>query len=144
MKYLLSIIATLFLSLASMQLYAGSYDFKPGLWETTTTTEVKGVPEQFAQMMKMPPQTEQECIKESDLLFDADDECKYERERVSANKMLMKVTCDTPEGITKGKGEINFNGKKSNGWFEMNIPQGPTGPMKMKSIYVAKYIGACK
>ena len=39
---------------------------------------------------------------------------------------------------------INFNGNKSDGWFEMNVPHGPAGPMKMKSIYSSKYLGACK
>jgi hypothetical protein len=76
-------------------------------------------------------------------MVESDEECKYDKKRVNANKMLVNVTCNTPEGVTKGKGEINFNGKKSNGWFEMNIPQGPAGPMKMKSIYHAKYLGSC-
>jgi hypothetical protein len=143
-NYLSTTVAAIFLGLASTQVYAGDYDFKPGLWETTTTMEVKGVPAQFAAMMKMPPQTEQECLKESDLMFKSDDECKFDRKRISAKKMLVNITCNTPEGITKGTGEINFNGNKSNGWFEMNVPQGPTGPMKMKSIYNAKYLGACK
>ena len=144
MNYLSTTVAAIFLGLISTQAYAGDYDFKPGLWETTTTMEVKGVPAQFAAMMKMPPQTEQDCLKESDLIFTSDDECKYDRKRISAKKMLINITCNTPEGITKGTGEINFNGNKSNGWFEMNIPHGPTGPMKMKSIYNAKYLGACK
>ena len=144
MNYLSTTVAVIFLGLASIQAYAGDYDFKPGLWETTTTMEVKGVPAQFAAMMKMPPQTEQECLKESDLMVENDDECKYDKKRISAKKMLVNITCNTPEGITKGTGEINFNGSKSNGWFEMNVPHGPSGPMKMKSIYNAKYLGACK
>lgn len=143
MNYLSTAVVGIMLGLTSAQTYAGNYDFKPGLWETTTTMEVKGVPEQFAAMMKMPPQTEQECIKETDLLFKSDEECRFDRKRISANKMLVDITCNTPEGITKGNGEINFNGKKSNGWFEMNVPQGPAGPMKMKSIYNAKYLGSC-
>ena len=144
MKTLSTTVVSIFLGLVSTQAYAGEYDFKPGLWETTTTTEVNGVPEQFAAMMKIPPQTEQECIRESDLMFETDDECKFDRKRVSAKKMLVNITCNTPDGITKGTGEINFNGVKSTGWFEMNVPNGPTGPMKMNSIYSAKYLGSCK
>lgn len=144
MNYLSTIVGATVLGMASIQAHAGDYDFKPGLWKTTTTMEVKGVPAQFAAMMKMPPQTDQECLKESDLMFKTDDECKFERKRISANKMLVAIACNTPEGMTKGTGEINFNGEKSTGWFEMNVPRGPTGPMKMKSIYNAKYMGACK
>ena len=144
MNYLSTTVVVIFLILASTQAHAGDYDFKPGLWETTATMEVKGVPAQFAAMMKMPPQTEQECIKESDLMFTNDDECKFDRKRISSKKMLVNITCNTPEGMTRGAGEIYFNGKKSSGWFEMNVPQGPAGPMKMMSRYKAKYLGACK
>ena len=95
-------------------------------------------------MMKMPPQTEQECIKEDEPMFESDDECKYEKKRVSAEKLLVNITCTKPEGVSKGTGEVNFNGKTSSGWIEMDVPQGPSGPMKMKSIFKAKYLGACK
>jgi len=144
MQLLLTIGATIVLALTSTQIYAGDYNFKPGLWETTTTSEVKGVPAEMATMMQVPPQTEQECIKENDLMFKSDDECKYERKRVSAEQLLVNITCTTPEGVTKGKGEVNFNGTTSSGWFEMDIPRGPSGPMKIKSVFKAKYLGACK
>ena len=144
MNYSSTIFATISLGLTSTLIYASSYDFQPGLWETTTTMEVKGVPEQFAAMMKMPPQTERECIEDSDLMFETNEGCDFDRKHISTQKMLVSITCNTPEGVTKGTGEINFNGKKSNGWFEMNIPQGPAGPMKMKSIYHAKYLGDCR
>lgn len=144
MKYLSTTVAVIVLGLASAQIYAGDYNFKPGLWETTTTSEVKGVPAQMAAMMKIPPETEQECFKENDLMFESDDECKYDKKRISAEKLLVNITCTTTEGVIKGTGEVNFNGKKSSGWFEMDVPRGPSGPMKMKSIFNAKYLGACK
>ena len=144
MKKLSTIVAAITLGLASTQIYAGDYNFKPGMWETTTTLEVKGVPAEMAAMMKMPPQTEQECIKEDEPMFESDDECKYDKKRVSAEKLLVNITCTTPEGVSKGTGEVNFNGKTSSGWIEMDVPQGPSGPMKIKSIFKAKYLGACK
>jgi hypothetical protein len=45
--------------------------------------------------------------------------------------------------VQKGTGEINFNGKKVNGWIEVDS-RGPTGPMKMKNTFTARYLGACK
>lgn len=144
MKYLLIIIATVFTGLTSLSSYAEDYNFKPGLWETTSTSEIKGIPEAMASMMKIPPQKDQDCIRENDPVFESDNECKYNKKRISANKMLLNVSCTTPEGETKGNGEINFNGKKTSGWFEMKIPQGPSGPMTMKNIFTAKYIGECK
>ena len=143
MKYLSTTVAVIVLGLASTQIYAGDYNFKPGLWETTTTSEVKGVPAEMAAMMKI-PQTEQECFNENDLMFESDDECKYDKKRISAEKLLVNIKCTTPEGVIKGTGEVNFTGKKSSGWFEMYAPRGPSGPMKIKSIFNAKFLGACK
>ncbi len=76
MKTLATIAATFVIGLASTHIYAGEYNFKPGLWETTTTMELKGVPANMAAMMKVPPQTEQECIKSTDLMLESDKECK--------------------------------------------------------------------
>lgn len=144
MKLLSTIVTAFVLGLVSTHIYAGDYNFKPGLWETTTTMKLKGVPAEMAAMMKVPPQTEQECIKNTDLMFESDKDCKYEQKRISAKKLLINVTCTTPGGVIKGAGEVNFNGKTSSGWFDMSIPQGPSGPMKMKNIFNAKYLGPCK
>ncbi len=144
MKTLATIAATFVIGVASTHIYAGEYNFKPGLWETTTTIEVKGVPANMAAMMKVPPQTEQECIKSTDPIFESDEECKFKKTRVSANKILVDVTCTESEMVMKGKGEMNFNGKTTSGWFEMKVPQGPAGPMKMKNKFEGKYLGPCK
>ena len=143
MKVLSITVAAVALGLASQQSYAGEFDFKPGLWETTATSEVKGAPAEMAAMMKMPPETERECIKDNDLMFESDDECNYEKNRISAKKLLVDITCTTPEGVSKGTGEIDFDGDKTSGWFEMDMPGGPAGPMKIRSVFNAKYVGTC-
>ena len=138
MKFL-SIVVTIFVGLVSTKIYAGEYDFKPGLWETTTLTEIEGISE------KMPPEIEQECMKGTDFMYESDDECKYEKKRVNANKMLVDVICTSPEGmISKGTGETNFNGKTSSGSFDMEMSRGSSGSMKIKSSFSGKYLGACK
>lgn len=144
MKFLSALVAAIVTGLASTLIYAEDYDFEPGMWETTTTVEITGVPAEMAAMMNVPPQTKQDCVKKDDPIFASDDHCKYEKNRVSAQKLLVNMTCTTPEGVTKGTGEVNFNGKTSSGWFEMNMAQGPSGPMKMKTTFNSKYIGPCK
>ena len=144
MKYISTIIAVILLNLASTLTYAGDYDFEPGMWESTTTVEITGVPPEMAAMMQVPPQTRQDCVKENDLVFPSDTNCKYEKQRVSARKLLVNITCTTPHGVSKGNGEANFNRKTASGWFEMEMPQGPAGTMKMKSIFHARYVGACQ
>ena len=138
MKFLATIVAAIVVGLASTKIYAGDYDFMPGLWETTSQTEIIGISE------RIPPHTKRECIKGTDSLFVSDNECKYEKKRVNAKKILVNITCTRPEGISKGTAEVNFNGKTSSGWFDMEIPQGLSEPMKMKTTFNGKQLGACE
>jgi hypothetical protein len=142
MKYNIAKLALFILGIVSSGVHAGEYDFKPGLWETTSKMEVSGMPKEMAAMMPTAPVTEQDCMTEKDILFNSDKECKYDKKKVSAKQIQFDVICNTPGGQEKGKGEINLNGTKVNGWFEMTS-RGPTGPMTMKSTFSAKYIGAC-
>lgn len=142
MKYHVAKLALFILGTVSIAAYAGEYDFKPGLWETTSKMEVTGMPKEMAAMMPTSPITEQNCMSENDILFNSDKECKYDKKKISSKKIQFDMTCNTPNGEEKGKGEINFNDTRVNGWFEMTT-RGPMGPMKMKSTFTAKYVGAC-
>lgn len=135
-------IALLVMGVLSTVAYAGEYNFTPGLWETVSTMKVTGVPEQMAAMMKQPPHTEQHCMSEKDVMFNADQECTYDKNSVSAKNVTFVMSCPTQNGMSKGKGEVNFRGKKVDGWFEM-VSDGPTGPMTMRNSFTSKYLGAC-
>lgn len=142
MKYLIAKIALPVLAAVSTVAYAGEYNFKPGLWETTSEMKVTGVPAQMAAMMSPAPMTEQHCMTDKDVLFNADQQCTYDKTKNSPTRVTFNMSCPTDNGTEKGKGEIHFNGKNVNGWFEMTS-RGPTGPMTMKNTFAAKYIGAC-
>lgn len=144
MKYLPRLVILVIVGLMPLYAYADDYDFTPGLWESTVTVEFKGIPDQMASMMKIPIKTESICLRKDDLMFKTDNQCTYEKNRISKNKMKIDITCNTPQGVTKGSGEINFTSKSSSGWIEMNVPGGSMGPMTMKSNFNSKYIGACK
>jgi len=135
--------ALIVLGSASTQIIAGDYNYKPGMWETTTKMEIKGAPPEMAAMMNIPDQTTRGCVKENDNQFEKDKDCKYENKRISAKKMHFNITCNKQGKVTKGKGEVNYSGKTTSGWFEIEVP-GPSGPMTMKSTFTSKYIGACK
>lgn len=126
--------------------HAVEYNFVPGLWETTTTSQLIGVPPEIGAMMQMqmPPQTERACVTADDLQFGAGDQCQYTNERVNASKLAVTVTCNTPLGPAHGSGEVNLQGKNSSGWFEMSIPQSLAGPMTMKTVFSSRYLGACR
>lgn len=142
MKSITTAIAMLILVTVPAGVYAGEYNFKPGLWETTSSVKFTGLPAQMAAMMEQAPITEQHCMSEKELFMNSSKECKYTKNRVSAKKLKVSMTCNTEGGVAKGQGEINFNGKNVDGWFEIK-GRGPAGPMTTKNRFTSKYLGVC-
>lgn len=132
------------LGMAAQPGHAVDYNFVPGLWETTTRSEVHGVPPEIAAMLQMPPQTDRACVTADDLQFGAGDQCEYSNQRVSASELRVAVSCITPMGPAHGSGEVILQGKTSSGWFEMSVPQSLAGPMTMKTVFQSRYVGACR
>lgn len=129
--------------------FAADYNFKPGLWETTTTMEMKGMPGGMSGIPGMGPRTERHCIRNSDTEFipktgKSMDRCKVKHKRVSRNKLRWSVTCDNDGMISRGKGEVVYSNNSSSGHFEMTINSGRAGPMVMKSTFKSRRVGACK
>lgn len=140
---------TLFTCMLSSNLYAAQYNFKPGLWESTSKMEVSGVPEQYAPMFAKPPKVSKKCVTSEDANFNMEKEpqqqCTYNHNRVSADKMTFEVECNSKGSSMSGKGETNYHHTQVDGWFNMVVPQGPGGgPMTINTTYQSKYLGACK
>jgi len=141
------------LILISSQLYAGNYDFKPGLWETTTTSEVMEIdaPPEIKKMMQhmrqIPMRTETECITDIDSVFDTEPDdaegCETTINRISANKIAVEMLCVGEDGTSKGAGEMKLKGKTFTSSLVMTSINGPM-KMKIKIVGNGKYIGACK
>lgn len=141
------------LILASAHLYAESYDFKPGLWETTSTIEIIEIdaPPEIQKMMRSMSNktvnTETECIENLDSIFDSEpddvEECKTTMKHISSNKMSVETLCTGPDGVSKVAGEINLNGETFTSSFEM-VTNENSMKMKMKILGNGKYIGACE
>ncbi len=144
MKSLVCVIVAAMVLCGTSQVFAEGYNFKPGLWESTTKMEIIGLPENMAKMMQDLPSTSQECISSSDLVFEENEDCSFEKNRINANKLSLNVVCTMPEGVAKGIGEVTFNNETSAGWFEVEMPTSPFGPMKMKTSFTSRYIGVCK
>jgi len=141
------------LILISNQLCAENYDFEPGLWETTTTSEVIDIdaPPEIKKMMKhmaqMPVRIEIECIASISSVFDAEaddaEECKTTINRVNSNKMTFEMLCTSEDGTSKGVGGMNLRGEVFTSSLVMTSINGPV-TMKMKIVGNGKYIGACR
>ena len=139
------------LILTSSQLFAADYDFKPGLWQTTMTTEVLEIdaPPHIVNMMSKlpPPPTETECITDINTIFDPEpddvDECTTTTNRVSSQKMTFETKCTGEDGDSNAVGEIHFNGTTLTSSLILSNVGGPI-TLKMKILGDGKYIGACK
>lgn len=147
MKHLYILSAVICLSISSTLACAADYNFKPGLWQSTSTTQITGIPPEFAQFMAQVnnhTETETECVMDLDALLNAENQCDVKYTRINAGKLLVNLTCNTPEGVSSGKGEMYLKGATNSGFIEMSMPGGQFGTMKVKSTFKGKYIGACK
>ena len=138
--------------LASSHLYADNYDFKPGLWENSSTIEIieidapSEVKKIMREMFEAPRETKTTCFKSFASLLELEGEqkaqCEREVTRISANKVKVEELCTEIESTTKTVGEINLNGKSTNSEFETTSTDGPY-KMKFKVVASGKYVGAC-
>lgn len=134
------------MTVSSLSVQAEEYNINPGMWVTTSEMKVSGVPPEMAAMMQPPPKKERECIKDRKIDFKPEDmgeECDFKPTRHSASKVSWEMHCTGKDGSATGRGEMNFNGDTTSGWFEMNMQGGPMGPMKMRNTFQGKRIGPC-
>lgn len=130
----------------SQSVYAEEYNINPGMWETTSKMEVNGMPPEMAAMMQKPPKVRKECIKDKNYDFKPGSDakgCSFQASQQSSKKLNWEITCGGEAGNASGKGEANFNGDSVSGWFEMNMPQGPSGPIQIRHKFEGKRIGSC-
>ena len=147
MKHLYTFTTVICLSILSTLAWAGDYNFKPGLWESTSTTKITGIPPELAQFMgnvNKNIQTETECVMDVDTMLNTDSNCDVKYTRVNAGEILVDLSCNTPEGASSGKGEMYLKGTTASGSLVMSMPGGQFGAAKIESTFKGKYIGACK
>ena len=107
--------------------HAESYDFQPGLWQSTTTTEtikMENVPDEMKEMMNNIAKLDSsmtditsECIKSvKELLFNENEaqQCKVASNRISDKKVTFTMSCafteDADASGFEGAGEQHFDG----------------------------------
>ena len=147
MKHLYTFTAVICLSISSTLTWAADYNFKPGLWESKSTTKITGIPPELAQFManmSNTTHTQTECVMDVDSMLNTDSGCDVQYTRVNAGKILVNLSCNTPEGASSGKGEIYLKGTTASGSLAMSMPGGQFGAAKLESTFKGKYIGACK
>jgi len=141
MRFILVVLSTSGLIATAV---AGEYNVKPGMWESTAKIEVTGMPPELAAMMKHDDTVDKECIKDNKYDFKKDLEgCEVTTVKENKNVASYKVKCDKEHGNSTGNIEFHYNGDKVSGTIEMNVQQGPAGPMMMKTIISGRRVGSC-
>uniref|UniRef100_UPI000B34DC3E DUF3617 domain-containing protein n=1 Tax=Thaumasiovibrio occultus TaxID=1891184 RepID=UPI000B34DC3E len=132
-------------------LYADDYDFKPGLWEISSTNEIieiEAPPAVENGIRNMPKQVENVCIEDPTVMYEPEPgeqgECNVDIERKSANKLVFESFCTDPysDGSVKTVGELNLSGDTLTMLTEHNVSDVGFS-MKMETLSHGKYIGAC-
>ncbi|WP_435235942.1 DUF3617 domain-containing protein [Psychromonas sp. PT13] len=174
MRVVTSKAALLGLIIASTNLYAEDYNFKPGLWEFTSIDEIIEIdaPPGMEKLIRMSYESESsddpevECINDFEhyirnQIQNADEDedehekvvCNQNIKRISANKMESEISCAIGQnGTSLWVAETNFNGESLTIMGEelvesnFNNELGVSGHLKMKikTSENGRYIGSCK
>ena len=145
MKQALIVITAFLGFLAVGSANAGNVYNKPGMWETTTTMTMEGMP---AGMPGQRPYTHRHCLTKKDMEYTPkpggpDADCDIKKTRISSNKMRMTATCRSHGMTSTAVGEVTFSSTSSKGHFDITTSGGPGGKMVMHQTFTSRRIGDC-
>lgn len=133
---------SLFVAIVSSLIFAvaafAAPNYQEGLWETTTTMDMPGMPKEMMRPMKHQVcMTKQNAVpqqKEQD-----EQQCKMTNQRTVGNKVFWTMTCKSG---TVSNGEITYSKTSFDGVQTTTTSQGGK-PMTVKSTMSGKYLGPC-
>jgi hypothetical protein len=131
--FFVSILALLFLFLSGISM---AQNMKEGLWETTVTMEMPGMP------MKMAPHTYTRCMTKKDMVPQKQEpgqECRMIKNEVRGDTVSWVMECKTKEGIATSNGRLTYKGSNFEGVVKMT-----TVGMEMTQNMKGRWIGQCK
>lgn len=127
---------------------AASHNMKAGLWEMTTSMEMKGMSMPFA----MKPVTQTHCYTVKDVQdpdktvpkTKQDKDCTMKDYKVEGNHATWKVVCTGKNKMTS-TGEMTYsNGTSYTGSMTMDMEGNARNTMHMVYHFKGKRIGNCK
>jgi hypothetical protein len=116
-------------------------DVNPGMWETTVTMEMPGMP------ITPPPMTTRQCITPESLVPKSeqpDQDCTMSPPEEDGDIITWRVECDHSGMHTVGVGHVTYTGDSMQGTIDMEITGGPSGNMKMTQQLSGRRIGDCQ
>jgi len=115
-------------------------NMQPGLWETTITMHMPGMP------MVPPPTTQRTCITREDLVPkdpQSSKDCQRLDHNIEGNTVTWNAECTHDGGTMVGNGKITYAGDTYQGSMEMEMRNGPGGGMTMSQTLTGRRIGDC-
>ena len=118
-----------------LPVYAG---INTGMWEITVKMNMMDMP------MDVPPQVSRQCLKKENLVpsTQTQQECKIISHGVKGNTVTWEMTCNTPQGVSKGKGKMTFRGDRMTGQTTITMPV-DGGTVNMTNNLSGRRIGDC-
>lgn len=138
---------------------AANLRLEPGQWEATvqlTEFEMEGMPEEMRGAMREQmgqPQTSTTCITPEQAanpqaeMFgdDGNDDCTYSEFNMSGGNMLIAASCQS--GDMPAPMNMRMEGSYTPTSYEMtmnmDMAEGPTGPMRMSGQVTGRRVGEC-
>ena len=115
-------------------------NMQPGLWETTITMNMPGMP------MVPPPTTQRTCITREDLVPkdpQSAQDCQRLDHNIEGNTVTWNAECEHAAGTTIGSGKITYTGNTYQGSMEMEMRNGQGKVMKMNQTLSGRRVGDC-
>lgn len=117
---------------------AGAPNISDGLWETTMTIEMPGMP---AGMMQ--PFTYTSCITQKDTVPQKKESgCTMSDVKTVGNTVFWKVKCEKHDTTSEGK--VTYAGTKFDGVIKTTTTSDRGKKTEMKSTMKGKRLGPCK
>jgi hypothetical protein len=115
-------------------------EIKDGLWEITTSAEIKGIPHQ------MPPTTMRQCIAKNNPVPESKDksmDCKMNDQKISGDTVTYSMECKSKGSTVITSGTMIYKGDTFIGTSKTNVKANQQGEMQMINKMSGKYIGPC-
>lgn len=108
---------------------------KEGQWQITVTMEMPGM------SMKMPPQTQTQCLSRKDVVpykAEPGQECRLTKSDVKGDTVSWSMECKTKGGPAVFNGTVTYKGESFDGVVKMKYEG-----MDMTQNLKGKWVGPC-
>jgi len=126
---------------------ASTAKIEPGLWESTVTTKMEGMPSFLGGGPHT--STHRYCVTKKDTEFkpphNAQSHCTYHQHALGAHRVRWNVSCVNGGVTSHGTGMATYSRTHSKGHLDLKVSGMPGGKMMtMHEAFESRRLGSCK